>query len=230
MDNPGYYIDLNTFRLTKLKWLLENTRALPSQQILQVNLDERFDCLEAHGIQNLGQLQKALKTKKDVSSFAERTGLLVEYLTVLRREVNGYQPKPINLKDFPRVNLEVIEKLRQVGIKNTIHLFPWVLTPKTRRKFATQHLIEYQDILELTKLTDVARMKWVGPKFARLLIESPYDSVERVRNANFKELYQSLVRINTEGEYYKGNFGLDDMEIWVTVVVQEVPIAIEFED
>jgi hypothetical protein len=229
MDNPGYYIDLNTFSLTKLKWLLEKTRSLPSQQILQVELDERFVCLEEHGIQNLGQLQKALKTKKDVSSFAEQTGLPVEYLTVLRREVNGYQPKPINLKDFPGVNLEVIDKLRQVGIKNTIHLFPWVVTPKARQEFATQHLIEYHDILELTKLTDVARMKWVGPKFARLLIESPYDSVEKVRNANFKELYRSLVRINAEGEYYKGNFGLDDMEIWVTVVVQEVPIAIEYE-
>ena len=98
-----YYLDLSEFSLEKLKTLFEYTRLLPSQQILLVNIDERFACLEQSGIENLQQLQIALKTKSYVQSFALATGLPVDYLTVLRREVNSYQPKPVNLKEFPGV-------------------------------------------------------------------------------------------------------------------------------
>jgi hypothetical protein len=101
MTTSGYYLDLGKFSLKKLKGLLKSTRLLPSQQILQEKIDERFACLEGNGIENLEQLQKALKTKSAVQSFAEATGLPPDYLTILRREVNSYLPKPVDLKDFP---------------------------------------------------------------------------------------------------------------------------------
>lgn len=93
---------------------------------------------------------------------------------------------------------------------------------------AKQNQIAYEDILELTKLTDVARMKWVGPKFARLLVESEYDTVEKVANSNYEELYHALVRTNEETGIYKGKFGLEDMKTWVTVVIQDVPQVIQY--
>jgi hypothetical protein len=228
MPTSGYHLDLSAFSLEKLKYLFKNTRLLPSQQILQENIDERFASLEQNDVDNLQQLQKALKTKSDVQSFAKVTGLPLDYLTILRREVNSYQPKPINLKDFPGVNPEVIQKLGQIGIKNTKQLFANVLTQKERSEFAKQTQIEYEDILELTKLTDVARMKWVGPKFARLLIESEYDTVEKVANSNYEELYQALVRTNEESGVYKVKFGIEDLKSWVDVVVQDVPQVIRY--
>jgi len=228
MPTSGYYLDLNAFSIAKLKDLFKNTRLLPSQQILQENIDERFACLEQNGIENLGQLQKALKTKSDVESFAKVTGLPIDYLTILRREVNSYQPKPINLRDFPGVNPDVVHKLHQIGIKNTKQLFPNVLTRKSRSEFSKQNQIKYEIILELTKLTDVARLKWVGPKFARLLIESEYDTVEKIAKSNYKELHLALVRVNKESGIYKGNFGIEDMKSWVNVAVQDVPQVIQY--
>jgi len=228
MPTLGYYLDLCAFSLEKLKDLLKNTRLLPGQRILQENIDERFACLEQNGIENLQQLQKALKTKANVQSFASATGLPVDYLTILGREVNSYQPKPIKLKDFPGVNPEVIRKLDQIGIKNTKHLFANVLTREERNEFARQNQIGYEEILELTKLTDVARMKWVGPKFARLLIESEYDTVEKVANSNYEELYHALVRTNDEGGIYKGKFGIEDLKSWVNIVIQDVPQVIQY--
>ena len=186
MSNSKYYVDLSKFSLEKLGRRIKNTRLPPSHIILQENIDERFSCISENGIENLEQLQKALKTKSDVQSFAEDTGLPLDYLTVLRREVNSYQPKPINLKDFPGVDPEAVMKLTQIGIKNTKQLFPNVLTPQDRRVIAEQNQIQFDEILELTKLTDVARLKWVGPKFARLLIESDYDTVEKVANSNYE--------------------------------------------
>jgi len=70
MTTFGYYLDLSAFRLAKLKNHLETARLLPSQQILQQDIDARFSCLEHYGIENLAQLQKALKTKSAVQAFA----------------------------------------------------------------------------------------------------------------------------------------------------------------
>lgn len=227
MQESGYYLDLGAFSIEKLKGLLKSSRLLPSQQILQEKIDERFACLKQNDIENLQQLQTALKTKSEVQSFSRKTGLPIDYLTVLRREVNSYQPKPIKLKDFPGVDPEVVQKLDQIGIKDTKQFFPNVLTREGRSEFAKQYQIEDEDILELAKLTDVARMKWVGPKFARLLVESEYDTVEKVANSNYEELYLALMRVNEESGIYKGKLGIEDFRLWVNVV-QDVPQMIEW--
>jgi hypothetical protein len=227
MKNPGYHIDLNEFSLAKFKEALKNTRLLPSQKVLGEHIEARFAILEQHGIENLAQLQEALKKKSDVQAFAEATGLPVDYLTILRREVNSYQPKPIKLGDFPGVNPEAVEKLSQLGIKHTAQLFPHVLTQKDRSEFAEENQIKHEDILELTKLTDIARTKWVGPKFARLMVESEYDTVEKIAQADHEELYDSIMRTNEEGGYYKGGLGKDDMKFWIKTV-QEVPLVIRY--
>jgi hypothetical protein len=227
MTISGYYPNLGALSLEKLKNQLKTTRMLPSQQILQENLDERFACLEQNGIENLAQLQKVLNTKTDIQSFAKKTGLPLDYLTILRREVNSNQPKPVDLKDFPGVKPEVVHKLQQLGIKNTEHLFPCVLTPRARSEFAKQNQLADEDILELTRLTDVVRTKWVGPKFARLLIESGYDTVEKIANSNYEELLLALIRANEEHGIYKGKFGIEDMGLWVKTV-QNVPQVIQY--
>lgn len=228
MAESGYYVDLSAFSLKRLKRLLKSTRLLPSQQMLGEDVDERFACLEQHGIENLEQLQKALKSKSALQSFAKVTGLPARYLTLLRREVNSYQPKPIRLKDFPGVDPEVVQKLEQKGIKHTKQLFPHVLTPADRAELAEQHQIDGDDLLDLTKLTDIARLKWVGPKFARLLIESGYDTVAQVASSDHEELYHALVRANEKRGIYGGKFGIEDLERWVNIVVQDVPRVIQY--
>jgi hypothetical protein len=228
MPASGYYIDLNAFTLQRLKSLLKIIRLLPSQQILGEDVDERFACLEQCGFENLQQLQNALKTKSDVQALAKRTGLPVDYLTILRREVNSYQPKPIRLSDFPGVDSGTVRQLDQIGIRNTKQLFPYVLTPDDRSQFSFRNQIEPDILLELTKLTDVARLKWVGPKFARLLVESEYDTVEKIANSDYEALYHALAQVNEEKNIYKGTVGLEDMKHWVNTVVQEVPRVIQY--
>jgi hypothetical protein len=228
MQSKEYYIDLQTFRLEKLKNRLKNFRLLPSQQILRERIDERFALLSRKGIENVHQLQGALKTKSKVQSFSEETGIPVEYLTILRREVNSYQPKPINLKDFPGVNLEFTRVLDKVGIKNTFQLFPHIISREGRNGFAKMNGIDDEELLELTKLTDVARLKYVGPKFARLLIATDFDTVEKIAKSRAAELYDALMRANAECGIYKGKFGIDDMDSWIKIVVQEVPQVIEY--
>lgn len=228
MPASGYYLDPCTFSLVKLKDRLKSIRLIPSQRILLENIDERFAILERNGIENLEQLQKALKTKNSVLSLSKATGLPADYLTILRREVNGFHPKPIDLEDFPGVDSDIVRKLGQAGIKNTEQLFPHVLTRKDRIEFAKRYQIEDDDLLDLARLTDLARLRWVGPKFARLLIESGYDTVEKVANSDYEKLYLALIRANETSGVYKGKFGADDMRVWVSTAVQDVPRVIEY--
>ena len=228
MGTQGYYLDLSTISLDAVKERIATTRLSPSHEILRANIGERFKILAQNGIENLEQLQRELKSKSKVKSFAVETGLPLDYLTVLRREVNSYQPKPIKLGDFPGVDPGVVSNLELIGIKNTLQLFPRVLTPQDRIELALETQIDTADILDLTKLTDVARLKWVGPKFARLLVESNYDTVERVANSNFEKLYLDLVWVNESTNIYIGSLGMDDLKDWVNIIVQDVPQVIHY--
>jgi hypothetical protein len=228
MTTAGYCPDLNAFSLAKFKQLLKMSRLLPSQKILHDSIDERFARLEQQGLKNLAQLQQALKTKSAVQSCAKSTGVPVDYLTILRREVNSYQPKPIDLKEFPGVKPAVVRKLQQLRIKHTEQLFPHILNRKARNEFAKRNQIEPADLVELTKLTDVARAKWVGPKFARLVIESDYDTMEKIAHANAEEVYTALVHVNAARGIYQGKFGVEDLRSWINGPVQIVPLVIQY--
>jgi hypothetical protein len=118
--------------------------------------------------------------------------------------------------------------LDQIGIRNSLQFFPHVLTREKRNTFAKQVGIEEQDILEMTKLTDVARLKYVGPRFARLLVQTQFDTVEKIANSNFGELHRALVRANEESGIHRGKLGIDDMKSWINMVVQDVPQVIEY--
>ena len=146
----------------------------------------------------------------------------------MRREVNSYHPKPIKLRDFPGMDPDAISQLEQAGIQHTLQLFPKVLSPHQRRACAFEHQIGEDTILELTKLTDVARLKWVGPKFARLLVESDYDTVEKIAQSDYVELFEELMRVNDRNKIYRGALGMDDLKDWVDVYVQDVPQVIQY--
>lgn len=228
MPTAGYSPDLSTFSLAKLKTHLRTARLLPGQRILGEHLDERFACLEQNGIANLAQLQTALKSGASVAAFARATGLPEAYLIVLRREVNSYQPRPVALKDFPGLAPEIIRRLAQAGISNTAQLFPYVRTPVERAAFARQHRLEGGTVLELARLADMARLKWVGPKFARLLLAAGYGSIEKIAAASGEELYRALMRANETGHVYEGKFGSEDLQAWIETVVRGTPAAIQY--
>ncbi len=98
-----YYIDLKKYSLRKFKDELKGSELLPSRKILKEQIDERFKILEDNGIYNLQDLSISLKTPKKAREFAEKSDLPADYLLILRREVNSYTPKPVNLEKFPGV-------------------------------------------------------------------------------------------------------------------------------
>lgn len=222
-----YHIDLEKYSLDKFKKDLEESKLIPSRKILKEDISNRFRVLKDNDIFNLQDLVNVLKTPKKAKEFAEKSGLSEDYVLILRREVNSYTPNPVNLDKFPGLNTDTITKLNDAGIKNTAHLFKKIKTPEDRETLASELDIPPKEILELAKLTDLVRIKWVGPIFARIFLDSGTDTALKISQADAKPLYKDLVKINQEKSYTKGNFIESDVELCIKVA-DMVPKVIQF--
>ncbi|EKF86740.1 DUF4332 domain-containing protein [Methanobacterium formicicum] len=223
----NYHIDLKKFPLEKFKGEIWDSNPLPSRKMLKDHLDERFKILKENKVDNLQDLASLLKNPKKAREFAEKSGLPEDYLLILRREVNSYTPNPVNLDKFPGVEEGTLIELKSAGIKNSLHLFKRVKTLDDREKLANELGIDEGDLLELTKLTDLVRIKWVGPVFARIFLDSETDTSQKVSEADAKTFYQKLVDINSKKHYTKSKFTLSNVELCVKIAGM-VPKVIEY--
>lgn len=222
-----YYLDLKTVSLEKYKEQLKKRYLVKSRQLLRDNIEENFSKISVLGVNNLEELTKVLKTKNKLMDFASKTGVPVEYLTILDREIRSNKPKPMKLKDFPEVPDDIIENLEQKGIKTTVHLFPYIQTADDRMKLAKELSCDEKDIIRLSKLTNLCRVRWVNHTFAYVLYEMGYDTIDKLIKADYHKMHEEVNKINMEKQLYKGNIGLNDMKLLVEVAV-DVPGEIEF--
>lgn len=222
-----YHIDLEKYSLDKFMYDLKESDLIPSRKILKEDLEGRFRVLKDNNIHNLQDLVNLLKTPKKANEFSLQSGLPQDYILILRREVNSYTPNPVNLDKFPGVNTETINKLSNAGIKNTAHLFKKIKTSEDRDNLAAELEISPAEILELTKLTDLVRIKWVGPVFARIFLDSGTDTTLKISQADASSLYKKLVNINQEKSYTRSKFIENDVELCIKVSTM-VPKVIEY--
>ncbi len=208
----AYYIDLKEISIEQYKKKLKSTNFLPSWKILAENIDENMDTIKKLKIKNVEELKHALKTKINVSEFSKLSGLSEEYLTVLRRVINGYHPKPNKIKDFPSISKKTILALENVGIKNTFHLFDKIKNPQSRKTLAKKTKISENIILHLAKLTDLSRVKWVNHTFANVLLLAGFESAKKVAEADPLDLYERVKKLNEEKKLFPAHIGMNDMK------------------
>ena len=211
----GYYIDLKRISIDQYKEILESADLIPSWMILKENIDKNLDIIKTHNIQNLDELHKKIKNKSKVQEFALQSGLPENYLSVLRRVINGYQPKPNKIKDFPCIAEDIVKKLEVLGFKKTIQLYEEILTTEKRNELSRKTGIGEDEIMKLAKLTDLSRIRWVNHTFAYVLLEAGYDTAKKVANADYNKMYEKIKQLNKEREIYNGNIGAHDMKLCV---------------
>jgi hypothetical protein len=187
-----YHFDLQDISLDQYKQTLKAADLIPSRRILKEEIDRCFSRLQAQGISNLAEFLSAVKSAERISGLARKTDLPVEYLALLRREVNALLPKPNSLRDFPGVDPATVGKLATRGIKNSKQLFENALSKEGRAELARQAGIDPGKLLELVKLSDLSRVYGVGPVFARLLYNTGVDTVEAIARADSPRLFDKL--------------------------------------
>jgi hypothetical protein len=92
------------------------------------------------------------------------------------------------LKKLQRMNKNHIESLAAIGIKDTMQMLEACKTPSLRKKLARLTGIPQASILELTKLSDLTRLRAVKEVRARLYYDAGVDTVEKMARWNPEEL------------------------------------------
>ena len=223
-----YYIDLEQFSLKEFKHVLETGRLLPSESVLKEEISERFAALESMGIKSLKDLTAALSTKKKLERFSKESGLPRDYLTILRRRAGSYTPRPMPLKKLPGIDSEHVERLAALGIKDTKQLFDRAKSKEDRAELSELADVPDDAVLELVKLSDLARPPYVGPVFARLLYETGVDTIARLSEQPPEAFREILIATNAEKEIYRAPIpGDEDLASWLETV-RQLPQAIEY--
>ena len=223
----GYYIDLKSISIDKYKEILKTTELIPSWKVLGKNIDKNLNIIKNQNIENLDELLTALKNKDEIQEFSKQSGLPADYLEVLKRVVKGYRQNPNKIKDFTCIPEVVSNKLEKLGIKNTLKLYNEVLTRQKRTEFSQKTGISMDEMIRLAKLTDLSRIRWVNHTFAYVLLESGYDTAEKVANADYKKLYETIKKLNEKRKVYNAHIGERDMKM-VIESAQSLVFEIEY--
>src|SRR5574344_379437 len=223
----GYYIDLDKISIDDYRRKLESAYLPPSRLILKDKLDERFEYFKSIGINNVQELMQLLRKKDKWAELSKIDLLSGDYLNILLRELNSSLPKLNKLSDFKEIAEETIVCLEKIGINNTEKLYDRVVKKSDRQKLANSIGIDYKDILEITKLADLSRIKWVGVTYAQMLYDLGVDTVEKVSESDPIDLHTKINRMIKEKNIFKGAIGLNDVKILIESA-SELPIEIEY--
>lgn len=222
-----YSIALEEISIDEYEGTLKNSDLLPGRRILQGNIEKHFDALKALEIQNLKELTDAIKTDEKRSKLSKQTGISEEYLMILRREINGFIPKPVDLSEFPEIDKSVISKLAKIGIKSSKQLFEKAISKADRKNLSDTTGSTYDLILLLSKFSDLCRVNGIGPTFARMLCDVGCDTVSKLSNAKTKYLFDKLLELNQKKHYTKAKFTEKDMEFCIRFA-KKLPHSIEY--
>ncbi|TES93115.1 MAG: DUF4332 domain-containing protein [Anaerolineales bacterium] len=227
MADP-YYINLENYSLERFQHTLKTGEVLPARQILKENIEERFEVLASMGLRNLGDLIAALKTKQKIEVFAQQSGLPKEYLVIMGREAKSFIPKPVYLREIPGVEDEFVEKLEAVGITHSKHLFKRGQTKAERDKLSAATGIPVDSIVELVKLSDLARVRGIGPVFVRLFYQTGADTIEKLSKWDPEKLFMKADAVNQEEMITQWVPPLKDFEQYVEMA-GDLAKVIEYE-
>lgn len=225
----GYMPDLSKIRLDTFRNELKTGRLLPSRRPLLEGIDAKFALLEKQGLADAGALKEALSSNPKIERLAQKTGIPEDYFTLLKREVNNLSPTPVKFSAIPGISERTVKRLKDLRITSAEDLFPYIKDTNSRKELERISGLSAGEILRLTKLVDVSRVKWVGPKLARLIVDTKYDTVEKMAKADPADLLGALNEAKRIHKAYQGALGINDIESWIHRVVKKTPLVIEYE-
>lgn len=136
----------------------------------------------------------------------------MNYLTLLRREVNSYLPNPVSLDKFSGFIPEDLANLASHGLKNSRHLFDRIEYEEDLQTLSNDTGITFDTLSELLALSDLVRAYGVGPAFARILYETGIHSIDELKkfsSLQVIDLYESQTHKKADFTESDIQFSLD---------------------
>ena len=224
----SYMPDLSEISLDEFKKELKTGRLLPSRKPLLDDIDTKFSILKKVGINNAENLRDVLKSSSKLKKLVKETDISENYFKLLKREVNNLLPTPVKFEDIPNISEKVVKKLNSLKIADAENLFSYVKDSDSRKNFEKESGLSKEEVLWLTKIVDISRIKWVGPKLARLIVDTKYDTVEKLAKAKPTDVLNALNEAKKKHKAYDGPLGINDIDSWIRQVVSKTPQIIEY--
>lgn len=135
--------------------------------------------------------------------------------------------KPFLIKNFLGIEEAHIEILREIGIRNIEQMCAAGATAGDRQLLADRTGIPLTDILELVKLSDIARLPGVKAVRARLYYEAGMDTVKKIAALEPEELREQVVAFINQSDY-NGVPTHPSEAIYTVEKARELPLMIEY--
>ena len=224
----SYMPELSEISLDEFKKELKTGRLLPSRKPLLDDIDTKFSILKKTSISNAENLRDILKSGSKLKQLIKETGIPEDYFKLLKREVNNLLPTPVKFSDIPNISEKIVKKLSSLKIADAENLFSYVKDNDSRKNFEKESGLSKEEVLWLTKIVDVSRIKWVGPKLARLIVDTKYDTVEKLAKAKPTDVLDELNNAKKKHKAYDGPLGINDIDSWIHQVVSKTPLIIGY--
>lgn len=206
----SYHIDECSIDLDALQDRLQSTDLIPSQEPLLDGLSEKFTSIKQAGVTSLADMRSALKTEKSLTLLSESTRVDASYLRLLKRTINGFMPKPRPLREMTWLGVDAVKRLKKLGIKNTQHIFETACGGVA--ELASDTGMSQEDAQELLSISDLCRIQWVSPNFARALVAAGAADAAAVSAADPESFVEAIKKANRNAKFYKGEVGLRDVK------------------
>jgi hypothetical protein len=153
--------------------------------------------------------EAASEDLKDYVNWAEETGTKIwlwafnRYYTYKQNdamfcatnEIIGIQSvKKAKLKDFLGVNLQHVQALKAEGIVTVEQMLEAGKTREDREDLAKKTDVPPDSILELVKLSNLARIIGLKKKRARLFYDAGLDTLDKIAEMDSEEMRQMLIK------------------------------------
>ncbi len=208
------FFNLSNIKIDDFKTILKEGYLIPSMRVLLKDIEKRFALLSQEEIKTVEELYLQTKTKKKTEELANRAGIDIEYLIVLRRLVSSYIAKPRKLEDYPDIDRPLMKRFDDLNIKTSTALYEY-LESNDQLEICKSLFIDEEEYKCLVSLTNVTQLRYVSPLFATVLVRSGYDSIEKISTALSSELHQAIVATNKIQHIYKGNVGDSDAQFLI---------------
>ncbi len=153
--------------------------------------------------------------------------IMITCANELREERTLKTRIPFRLKDFRDVNPEYIAKLENVGIRDVTQMREKGATHAQRANLVKETEIPEEAILELVKLSDLARLPGVKAIRARLYYDAGVDTLEKMAKWNPDALRLMLIEY-VEKTGFEGMAPLPKEAANAVKVASELPKVIEY--
>lgn len=131
------------------------------------------------------------------------------------------------LKDFRGVRAEIAEKLASAGIKTAKQMLAAGKTKTERQKLAEETGVQVEYILELVKLSNLARIPGVKQVRARLYYDSGLETLEKIAEWDPQEMREMLKKF-IEKSNFDGMAPLPKEAAMTVTLARHLPKIVEY--